>query len=199
MNISIDKKKSDIKGEVMNIDRLKMCLSFDEEFVYSRYPNRRNNVYARSMKTIYPYNKYSFTDNIKIISGTSYKVPNTKYYGINFIKLEKNYLEFRYVGGKDYEYKIQDALECHKHFCSSIYENLVNPEYNESDVNQLNTILSKHKKIVNNLSLYEYFILEYKKIKIFSFIIFYCIYSIFITRIFSIVSYSSKQCKQTTL
>lgn len=155
MNISLDKMRNEIGSDILNMDRLKFCLSFDEKFVYDRYPNRIDNVYAQSMKIIYPNNKFSFTDNVKLISLNSYKTPSTKYYGVNFIKQEKNYLEFRYIGGADYEKKINDALACYDHFCLSICDALFNPEYSKSDIDQLNKILSKHKRTVSSFITFE--------------------------------------------
>ena len=164
MNISLNKMRNKLKNDILTMDRLKMCLSFDEEFVYKRYPSRVDNVYAQSMKIIYPNNKFAFSDNIKIVSLNSYKTPSTKYYGINFIKQEKNYLEFRYIGSAGYEHKLKEALECYEHFCISVYNVLQYPDYTTSDVAQINKILSKHKKIVKTFSDYETFILANPKI-----------------------------------
>ncbi len=166
MNISIDKKRNKLRADILNMDRLKYCLAFDENFVYERYPKRKDNVYAQSMKIIYPNNKFSFNDDVKLVSYNSYKVPNTKYYGVNFIKQASNYLEFRYCGGTDYEYKLNEALECLDHYCLSIYNVLTNPDYDSNDISQLNSILSKQKKNVASFSSLEDFVLAFPNIKI---------------------------------
>lgn len=165
INISIDKMKSPLINDILSMDRLKFCLNFDEDFVYKKFPNRIDNVYAQSIKLIYPNNKFSFEDNVKMISYNSYKTPSSKYYGVNFIKQSKNYLEFRYIGGVDYEKKTSSILELIDHFCLSIYNVLENPEYTDSDLYQLNNILKKQKKIVNKFTNFEEFIISYPKIK----------------------------------
>jgi hypothetical protein len=40
-----------------------------------------------------------------------YKVPNDKYYGVNFTKIPQGYIEFRYLGNRDYQKKIKDIRE----------------------------------------------------------------------------------------
>ena len=47
--------------------------------------------------------------NINLTDPTQFD-PNSKYYGINFEKRIKNYLEFRYIGGKDWDKKTNKIL-----------------------------------------------------------------------------------------
>lgn len=85
------------------VDKLKLALIIDETKIFNDFPNRLNNVYTRSIKTIIPTSKfYEYSDNLNT---SDFIVPNSKYYGVNFTKLTKGYLEFRYLGGKDYEIK----------------------------------------------------------------------------------------------
>jgi hypothetical protein len=80
-----------------------------------------------------------------------------KYYGINFGKVPKGYIEFRYLGGKDYEKKYSTILSMTEHFITSLYETLVNPQYNETDLKVLDKILEKHKTVIESYRTYSSF------------------------------------------
>jgi hypothetical protein len=150
--------------DVMNMDRLKFCLSFDEKRVYKEFPNRVDNTYAKSIKKIIPTNPFICSTNINSINPGNFKTPSTKYYGVNFLKQQKNYLEFRYLGGENYEKKTQKILDLLDMFCMSIYDTLHNPEYTESDLQQLKNILKGHKKILEGVFSLEQFVYHFPNI-----------------------------------
>lgn len=167
LNIGIENfKRINLKNDITHIDRLKFCLTFDENKVFDLFPHRLNNVYSASIKTITPINAYVYKLNVKSIDPTNYLIPTTKYFGVNFLKQEKNYLEFRYLGGENYEEKIKSILDLLEYFAMTIYNVLKNPSYTTDDITTLNTILSKHTKMVNSFSDYDIFKHYYKKIKI---------------------------------
>lgn len=104
---------------IQDIDILKFILLFDEEQVYTRFPNRRENIYTKSIKDIVPLHSNFEFESITT-NRTSFVYPNTKYYGINFEKLKSEYLEFRYIGGRKYEEQQSDILYLLDYFLLSI-------------------------------------------------------------------------------
>lgn len=154
------------KNTILTMNPLKLCLIFDEEFIYSRFPKRRDNVYAKSVKQIYPANKFYANDNMQSINSGEFLIPNTKYYGINFIKQAKNYLELRYLGGIDYEKKATKILEIMDYTSLTIHEAVENPNFTQEDVAKLSEIVRRHKKIVHALSNFKRFVISYPKISI---------------------------------
>lgn len=150
--------------DIMTMDRLKFCLSFDESIVFKHFPKREGNVYAATMKTIIPANPFTYTDSFKIVSPNSFMTPNTKYFGVNFLKQEKNYLEFRYLGGADYDKKIQSILDLYDNFTLQLFRIMQNQEYSQTDIVQLKKIISKHKKIVEGFSSYSNFVYNFPNI-----------------------------------
>lgn len=154
------------RWNIMDLDKLKFCLTFDENFIYNLFPDRKDNVYADSIKRIFPINQFTFTDNFQGINRSSYSVPNTKYFGVNFLKLEKNYLEFRYIGGTDYNKKTQKVLDCLDNFTIQLFNIIADQNYSESDISKLKKYISKHKKIVEGFSNYDNFIFNFPKIAI---------------------------------
>lgn len=166
-SVSFDPYKMQLKDDISGIDRLKFILNFDEEYVYERFPKRRNSQYARSINQIMPVNKFIFNDNITQIHRENYVVPGEKYYGVNFSKLSKGYIEIRYCGGRSYEKKIKEFREIIEYVCKKIYEALENPGYTPEDVEKLRRIIRSHKKVVSSFSDVNIFFVNYPNIKVF--------------------------------
>lgn len=156
INIAFDGKKL---GPIVNMSKLdigKFVLNFDENKVYEAFPNRRDSVYAKSVKFIVPLSGMTQPSPEKNL-WKNYMFVKEKYYGINFGKVPKGYIEFRYLGGKDYEKKYSTILSMTEHFITSLYETLVNPQYNEMDLKVLDKILEKHKTVIESYRTYSSF------------------------------------------
>jgi len=163
VNIAFDGKKL---GPITNMSKLdigKFVLNFDENKVYEAFPNRKNSVYAKSIKFIVPLSGMTQPSPEKNL-WKNYMFVKEKYYGINFEKLQKGYIEFRYLGGADYEKKYSTILSMTEHFITSLYETLVNPQYNETDLKVLDKILEKHKTVIESYRTYSSFKEKFPKI-----------------------------------
>lgn len=145
INVSFD---DNLYGQTFlsRLNVLKFILDFDEEFVYDLFPDRRGSVYAKSVKFIIPKDKYQF-DDVYNINPYNFIYPNQKYYGINFEKLAKNYLEFRYLGGEKYEYRINDLLKLIDHFLLELFNSANNTEFTDENYIELKRILNEHKHL----------------------------------------------------
>lgn len=127
INISFD----DI--DIINMDVVKMILNFDENYIYDKFPERRNNLYAKSIKKIVPYETWKSPETALNQLVQSMQLPDdTKYYGINFQKKYKNFLEFRYIGGKNFHLQVDAILECVDYFILQT-RNAINNPVNEED------------------------------------------------------------------
>lgn len=163
VNIAFDGKKL---GPIVNMSKLdigKFVLNFDENKVYEAFPNRKDSVYAKSIKFIVPLSGMTQPSPEKNL-WKNYMFVKEKYYGINFSKVPKGYIEFRYLGGKDYENKYSTILSMTEHFITSLYETLVNPQYNDVDLEVLDKILEKHKTVVESYRTYKAFKEKYPNI-----------------------------------
>ncbi len=167
LNLSlIDHRKNGVKTDILNMNKLKFCLSFDEDKIYKIFPNRKNNVYASSIKDIYPLNPFIHKSNISTISYNNFLTPGTKYFGVNFLKQEKNYLEFRYIGGEGYENKYKEVVQVIDHISDELQRILTYQSYTKDDIEILNKILSKHNKVVQAFSNFENFLYLFPNIKV---------------------------------
>jgi hypothetical protein len=168
VNISFNKFTTPNKRiDITSLDVLRFILEFNEDFIYERFPTRKNNVFARSVDYIFPTNLFSFNDNIQTINRSGFTIPNKKYFGFNFVKLGKGYLEMRYMGGKGYEEKIFEILECMDYTVLTIYKCLSNPNYTEENLTKLRLRLSDHKKFINAMLNHKVFSVFYKDIEIY--------------------------------
>jgi len=164
LNLSFNPYLIKLKNEVSQLETLKFILSYDENFIYERFPERRGSVYARSIDQVIPINKFTFQNPYDTIDPNNYIVPDEKYYGVNFTKKPKNYLEFRYVGGKGYEYKAQKILEILDYSILKIYNTLQNPSYTSEDIGKLKRMLVNQRSVSDSFSSLERFLVDYPKI-----------------------------------
>jgi len=156
VNLAFDGKKL---GPVTNMSKLdigKFVLNFDEDKVYEAFPNRKDSVYAKSIKFIVPLSGMTQNSPGKNM-WQNYMFVNEKYYGVNFTKIPKGYIEFRYLGGKDYERKYNTILSMTEHFILSLYETLTNPTYSEEDMKKLDAVLEKHQDVIQSYKTYQKF------------------------------------------
>tara|TARA_R110000796_G_scaffold42799_7_gene105478 strand:+ start:13784 stop:15076 length:1293 start_codon:yes stop_codon:yes gene_type:complete len=165
VNVAFDGKKLGTPTNVSTLDIGKFVLNFNENAVYEAFPNRRDSVYAKSIKFIVPLSGMT-QPSPERISWKNYMFVSEKYYGVNFSKIPKNYIEFRYLGGKDYEKKYNTIMNMTEHFVVSLYESLVDPIYNEEDIKKLDVILEKHKGIVESYKSYSIFKRKFPKVKL---------------------------------
>jgi hypothetical protein len=96
----------------------------------------------------------AFYYNDNLISSDNFTFANTKYYGINFEKAQKNYLEFRYIGGKDYEKRCDDILHLAEMFIMSVWKSCFNPMFTPENKIEMKRILQKNAPLMKMLKDY---------------------------------------------
>ena len=165
INLSFDPKFLEDKLMVSKMNVLKFILEFDEDQVYRFFPDRKDSTYAKSIKWIMPREESYYYDESHT-SSNNFKFADTKYYGINFSKKEKNYLEFRYIGGKDYENRQEDILYLTERFISQIWKSCNDPRFSQDNKLELKKILNKNKPLIDMLKDYTYLNKNWPKINI---------------------------------
>jgi hypothetical protein len=164
-NISIIDDDKDLND--LNI--LKMILNIDEDEIYSHFPSRKGNIYAKTVKTIIPYREYDF-HNISILTvKNSLRLPSDKYYGINFLNIlnpkESQRVEFRYIGGKDYQKNIGKIVYFLDKF-SILTVDCCDVGFNDNDVDKLEEYLDININRWKSLSKYDNFLVNYPTIQL---------------------------------
>lgn len=166
LNISFSENlNSTVQIKDMNI--LKFILNFDEKKIYDVFPDRKDSVYAKSIKKDITYKTF-FQNHIPVDFDLKNLVntPNEKYYGINFLKAADNYLEFRYLGGKDYENKTPKILDMLDFFIQSLFYNINFPNYTQDETNKLKNLFIKFQKDLKHINDFIKFKKDFKDLKI---------------------------------
>lgn len=164
LHINLSFKDEDLN----NLNILKQILTIDEDEIYSKFPSRKNNIYAKSVQNIIPFKDYDFGNisigNVKNVL----QVPNSKYYGINFQNVNETTsqrVEFRYIGGEDYQKQVGDILEISDKMIITTYQNL-KVGFDDKDIDKLMGFLDDKINNFKNLSTYDNFLVEYPSIQL---------------------------------
>lgn len=164
-NISFDNDDLNLN----NINILKLLLNIDEEEIYRSYPSRKSNVYAKSIRNIIPYKEYDFFNIPISVVKNNMRLPNDKYYGINFLNVNKNKekqrIEFRYIGGKDYENNLGQVIYFLERFIINTYDS-IGSDFNEEDIKKLQDYLEENITKYKSLSNYDNFIVQFPTIQL---------------------------------
>lgn len=166
INISFNKDKCD--KDIKNLNVLKHILRTNEDEIYDIFPERENNIYAKSVKKLIPFRDYDFSNVSIDVIKQSLRIPNDKYYGVNISKIndyDSARLEYRYIGGKEYEYKSGDIMELMNKFIIQTYEN-INSEFEEDDVEELGKYLDTKISNFKSFNRYDNFLVEFPNIDI---------------------------------
>lgn len=156
-NISLDPNKIPTRVEIPMMNIVKFILGFDEDRVYDVFPKRRDSVYARSIKELHPNAVIFYTPSTDI-SRNVLEVPDEKYYGVNFLKAEKGYLEYRYMGGENYERKTKKILDLIDYFILNLYEVLnFDGNFSASDRSYFKKLMDKQQKLYEGFVKYSTF------------------------------------------
>jgi hypothetical protein len=151
LNLSFDTNKIENKHRISKMNVLKFILDFKESQVFKFFPERKDSAYAKSIKFILPKSDTYFFDGLNI-TPSNFTFPDSKYYGVNFEKRHKNYLEFRYLGGADWEKKTSKILQMLELFISQLWDSTSTTSFTPLNAIELRKILSKNEKIIKSRS-----------------------------------------------
>ena len=160
-NISFNDK------DLKDLNILKMILGMDEEEIYTSFPTRKNNVYAKSIKRIIPFRDYDFKDIPIGVIKNNIRIPEDKYYGVNLLHMNKDKgeqrLEFRYIGGANYEKNIGELIYFLDKFILEVYE-CIGVGFSQKDQKDLENYLDKNISNFKSFSTYDNFLVSFPKI-----------------------------------
>lgn len=152
-----------------DLNILKLILNTDEEEIYRYYPSRKDNVYAKTIKKIIPFKEYDFFNIPISVVKNNLRLPNDKYYGINFLNInndkETQRLEFRYIGGKDFEKNLGQLIYFMERFIINTYES-IDALFTSEDTAKLEEFLEDNIGNFKNLSKYDNFIVDFPTIQL---------------------------------
>lgn len=143
INVSFDQYMIKCKN-ICELDPLKFCLSFNEDFVWKRFPNRKNSIYCKSIKNILINNIF----NISNYTASNFTIAPDRYYSVNLTKIPNNYLEFRFMGGENYHTKKKEILEIQDYSILNLYRILNMSELTSVDKEKLDKIYKENEPLL---------------------------------------------------
>jgi len=162
INISFDKNA---EKKIDQLVPIKLILDVDEDDIFRLFPSRENNFYAKSVKRLIPYKGYKQSNSLVDIIIANLELPDTKYFGINIKEYTQGWLEYRYIGGTDYQFKTKDIIYLLDYFILLTW-NSIDKEIDEDDKEKILDYLSDNISNFKNFTTYEDFISEYPSVKI---------------------------------
>lgn len=167
-NVSIDGNKMPTLVNIPQINISKFILDFDEKRIYDVFPQRAESVYARSIKKIRPNAILFYSPSLEDFSRATMTLPaDEKYYGVNFLKAEKGYLEYRYMGGKDYQTKTRKILDLVDYYIIHLYETLnFNGSFSDADRAKFKGMMASQEKIYKSFIKYGEFKQHFPNIEV---------------------------------
>jgi hypothetical protein len=168
-NISFDKMRVPTLVNIPQLNIAKFILDFDEKRVYDVFPDRENSVYARSIKTMYANRVMFYSPSLEEFNRSTLTLPaDEKYYGVNFLKAEKGYLEFRYMGGENYHKKTRKILDLIDYYLIYLYETLnFNGVYSDTDRTKFKKFIKDQEDIYKSFIKYGEFKQRFPNVKVF--------------------------------
>ena len=143
-----------------------MILEIDEDLVYKYFPNRKNNFYSKSIKKLIPFKGYNYSTDAVNLTLNNFSLPDdTKYYGVNLKEAFNGRLEFRYIGGKDYQHKTREIIELMDYFISLSW-NSITEDLSEENIDNLRKYLDENINIFKNFARLENFVAEFPTIQL---------------------------------
>jgi hypothetical protein len=166
-NISIDPNKLPTLVNIPQMNVAKFILDFDEGRIYDVFPQRKDSVYARSIKNLRPNKVMFYSPSLEEFSRSTMAIPDEKYFGVNFTKLEKGYLEYRYMGGKDYHTKARKILSLVDYYILHMFSVLnFNGQYSQVDRAKFKSMMEKQEIIYKSFIKYGEFKKNYPDIEL---------------------------------
>jgi hypothetical protein len=162
INISFSE---DAEKQIEELVPLKLILDIDEDNVYRMFPNRENNFYAKSVKRLIPYKGYTQSSDIVDIIISNLELPDTKYFGVNLKEYTQGWLEYRYIGGTDYQFKTKDIINLLDYFILLTW-NCLDKEIDDEDKEKILDYLQDNISNFKNFVTYEDFLSEYPSVKV---------------------------------
>ena len=152
LHINISFNTELCEKDVTEVNKLKMILEIDEDLIYKFFPNRKDNFYAKSIKKLIPFKGYHYsTDAVNLTLNNLQLSDDTKYYGINLKEAFNGRLEFRYIGGQDYQFKTREIMELMDYFISLSW-NSINDDLTDENIEELRKYLDENINIFKNFA-----------------------------------------------
>ena len=167
ISLSFNHRHLETLQSISQMNPARLILKFDENFVYSRFPNQRNSPYAISIKSLTPTTSYinesELENHIKEVLNTPY----AEFYGIDFKEYTRGILKCNYVGGDDYASKPKEIKDILEYFIIKAYQSINEEELNEFERYELKRLTENFDRIQMSFWDPDIFLKEFQNLKVY--------------------------------
>jgi RNA binding exosome subunit len=169
VSLSFNHRHLDTLESISQMNPTRLVLKFDENFIYSRFPEQKYSPYALSIKTLSPISTYVNESDVAKNIDYMLTLPAAKYYGIDFSNYTQGILEYNYIGGKNYPKKLQEIKEILEYIIIKTYQSLNEDAefYTAFEMEEMKRITEGFSKIQMSYYDPDIFLKEFENIKLF--------------------------------
>ena len=174
INISMNEFDMGLSEKLGSLNIFKYILNLNEAKIFEMWPSAKSRIqkiYKSPISNVYPKNRFLAETSIayaKPGNPTDFSYPQSKYFGINFQKLAKGYLEVRYAGGAEYQLRRADATNLINYIAESLYDTLKNnSSYSVEETKKVSDILKKQKETITAIKEYASFKRSFPEIQLY--------------------------------
>jgi len=167
ISLSFNHRYLETLDSISQMNPARLMLKFDENFIYERFPERKNSPYALSIKTLVPIKTYINEAEIKNYIIQMLNSPYGEYYGINFKNYTQGILECNYIGGKDYVSKPKEIKDILEYFIIKAYQSINEEDINQFELNEIKKITKDFEKIQMAFWDPDIFLKEFENLKVY--------------------------------
>ena len=166
VSLSFNNRELQTVETISNMDVAKMILKMDENYLYKKFPERRDSPFSMSVKQLIPLNEFlNISDPFRSLQN-SFQMPIAPYYGIDFTDQTYGILHFNYIGGKGYEEKAKEVNEALNYYIITTYQVLNVPGYSKPMEAEMAKLLEGYSDIRRAYYDPDHFIKTFKDIKV---------------------------------
>ena len=167
VSLSFNHRQLETLSSISGMNPTRLILKFDENEVYTRFPNQKGSPYALSIKNLSPVRTYinesEFENNVNYILTTPY----AEFFGIDFTNYSRGILECNYIGGKDYASKPKEIRDIIEYFILKTYQSINEEEHNAYEKFEIKRLTEGFDKIQMAFYDPEIYLKEFQKLKVY--------------------------------
>ena len=144
VNLCYDFNELKTLTTISNMDVGKLILKINENYIYERFNEMKDNTSAMSIKKLIPYNMSINVSNVVNIKN-QFKLPIDHFYGVDLTEQNIGELTFNYIGGPKYSEKVKEIHEILEYYILTTYQVLNTSDYMPSEVQELNKLTEEYR------------------------------------------------------
>lgn len=166
VGLAFNHQKLQTLKHISNMDIGKMILKIDENFIFEKFEESKNNAYSMSVKKIIPLSNFINASGVINSMANVFQLPISEHHGIDFTDYTHGNLKFNYIRGKQYSDKPDQIEQVLEYYILTTYQSLNEQDYTSFEESELAKMTEHYLSLKNSWYNSEKFVNENKDLKI---------------------------------